>query len=410
MGEEKEENQITNICNWFVQLLGWIGIVLLVVGIVTKRSGFYGGFAACYIIYIIVMLFSSTFSYLRHKKTGNRMYSKMGELFKTAPVISFHCSCYHYETRHRRVRDSQGRYRTETRRERVTTYSTTERLTYYSTRDVSGLFKLDIERGLVEKKSYIKLNLKKCIDFADAISYSDYLNYKKDFWQRNRWRDVHMDFSENRDIPGFNQYELVTLKSDEPPLVGSGYFVLFTLLTFAQFYKLYIDSFCIHQSYKIRKLVSTRYNLLDNQHQEQYQSLSPALNLVSENYTYQSQEIGCEFESVVVNPPTQEELQQAEAFESYVPNYQVTEFDSQLNSGVVKDLPSFESVNYNAPPPGFEGYAGDKEIPSDMIKPGNNQTPNYQPPGVNDSQSQGYSSGGQPFITNPQNSEGNYQG
>ena len=338
------------------------------------------------------MFCSPTLSYLCHKKSGDKMYSKMGTLFRTPPKITMRCVCYHYETRTVTDRDANGNVTTRTVTERVITYSESEDINYYSTRDVSGLFKLDIERGLLEKKNYIKLKLKKCIDFADAISYSDYMTQKTNFWQRNRYRDIYMDFTESRDIPGFNKYELVLIKENEPCFIGSFYYVIFTLLTFGQFYKMYVNSFCINQNYKIRKLISTRYNLLEPQFEQKYQIMTPAINLIDQNYSYQTQEIGCEFESVSVNLPTEEELNKAQAYESYVPNYQVVNVDSELNSGIVQDLPSFESVNYNAPPPGFENSSDKYEIPQNMNKLENNQYPNYQPPNYNNLQTHGDSS------------------
>ena len=88
-----------------------------------------------------------------------------------------------------------------------------------------------------------------------------------------------MDFNESRTIPGFNEYELVQIRDVEPSCVGPCYFVLFTFLMGAQFYKSYVDKFCIVQNYKIRKIISTRYNLLAPQYVQMYAPMAPALNL-----------------------------------------------------------------------------------------------------------------------------------
>ena len=52
------------------------------------------------------------------------------------------------------------------------------------------------------------------IDWADAISLSDYEKYKSDFIDRNRNYDVYMDFTEERTLPGFNTYNLIMINEN----------------------------------------------------------------------------------------------------------------------------------------------------------------------------------------------------
>jgi hypothetical protein len=82
------------------------------------------------------------------------------------------------------------------------THKESENFLYYSWRDISGLTLLDshkVFRG--PKKVYIKLELEKEIEFADDITRLDYQKQKDNFYYRNRWRDIHVDLSEVRDIP-----------------------------------------------------------------------------------------------------------------------------------------------------------------------------------------------------------------
>ena len=48
-------------------------------------------------------------------------------------------------------------------------------INYYSSRDVSGFFKLNYDQSAVSDKFYVKLELFTNIDFADVLTYSDYL-------------------------------------------------------------------------------------------------------------------------------------------------------------------------------------------------------------------------------------------
>ena len=109
------------------------------------------------------------------------MYDKMGCYFRTPPIIRFHGECYHYETRYHTRTDSQGNIEYYTTEVKVVTYTESYDLPYYSERDVSGLFYLNCEEAYVSKKHYIKLELLEEINFADAISYSDYEREKKRF-------------------------------------------------------------------------------------------------------------------------------------------------------------------------------------------------------------------------------------
>ena len=56
-------------------------------------------------------------------------------------------------------------------------------------------------------------------------------------------------------------YDLVKIDAEDPKSVNFGLFFVFTIITFVEFYKLYINSFCVYQKFKIRKIVSTRYDL-----------------------------------------------------------------------------------------------------------------------------------------------------
>ena len=195
----------------------------------------------------------------------------MGYYFRTPPIIRFYGECYHYEISHETYTDSEGNDRHYTTEVKVVTYSENYDLPYYSERDVSGLLYLNCEEAYISKKHYIKLELLEEINFADAISYSDYEREKSYFKNRLRLRDVYFDFSETRFIPGMEHLNLVKLEEKEPCMGNYFFFFISTILMIAEIYKIYFNSLCVYQKFKVRKIVSTRYDL----NQQVYQELVP---------------------------------------------------------------------------------------------------------------------------------------
>ena len=239
---------------WIFSVVIWIliiGFIILYINnstltLVYPLIGFY-------IVYLVLEFCSATCSYLCNKSTACGMYEKMGNLYKTPPQIKFYCECYHYEygshgrqgggninrnnSRRRRAnpppKPSKGKRRGSTgkssggrstgrggvrtttgrnqRRNRriVVTHRDTFYIPYYSERDVSGLFYLNCDEAYIKRKKYIQLQLFTEVNFADPISYMDYMFYKNEFWRRNRFRDVYMKFNISRQIPGLVRQNLI---------------------------------------------------------------------------------------------------------------------------------------------------------------------------------------------------------
>ena len=70
---------------------------------------------------------------------------------------------------------------------------------------------LYIDKAAQKKKAYIKLHLKTEINFADAISYMDYIQQKDAFYRRNRPKDDYMDLKESRTVPNLEEYNLLQI-------------------------------------------------------------------------------------------------------------------------------------------------------------------------------------------------------
>ncbi len=382
-GVQKEDNCCFNAFCWIFQIGIWAYIatviVLIIVGFKNPDTfnGILGGCGVVYLIYIILEFCSPTSKYLCNKSSDQGMYEKMGAHFRTPPEIRFNCECYHYETRHHTRTDSEGRTEHYTTTERVVTYRETYTMPYYSERDVSGLFYLNCEAAYVQRKSYIKLELEEEINFADAISYMDYEFEKDNFWRRNRFRDIHFDFYESRIIPGMRHHNLVKMGANEPWSVNYFLFFVFTMLTFSEFYKSYVNSFCVYQKYKVRKLVSTRYDL----NLQVYQAFVPQINLIVNQYNYQPEYYNYINNEVHVNLPTQEELERAKQYQDKIPDYQVSSGGGNIQAGVIIDNPSYSSFNPNQPPAQFAAVSGNVALDSNQVMTGGGVPSGFGQPG-----------------------------
>ena len=99
------------------------------------------------------------------------MFSYMESFFTAAPVIRMKSVSYHFFN--------------ETRKNKVIAYKDEYEMPYYSYRDVSGVFMLDLKDMKNNGKAYIELSLKKEINFADGVSYDDYIKRKNDIDKNN---------------------------------------------------------------------------------------------------------------------------------------------------------------------------------------------------------------------------------
>ena len=235
----------TSCCSWFLQIFV---LISLTGGLVYHYLHpeqleslidyclLYFPFFFFYFLYFGMEICSPTFHYLSSQKDSSKIYTVMGKLLNTDPVLGFTAQCYHYEYRTYTETDSKGNTQEKTEKIRVNTHYETEEFKYYSFRDVSGTFLLDVDKAAMKKKAYIKLYLSKNIEFADAISIADYKKQKNEFYDRNVDRDTHLDFNEYEDLPGLQNINLVKLGSYEPCCFGKCAYVFYTIIMLAQFY------------------------------------------------------------------------------------------------------------------------------------------------------------------------------
>ena len=327
-----------------------------------------------YILYLISQFRSPTFSFLCNKTNTNGIKNTLSGLIKGNPTIEFYCECYHYVTTTVRYAPPKkgggrkgGRGKQTARRggrrghhgvrhttRKVVSWRETSYFPYYSARDVSGLFELDNSREKAMGKVYIKLELTPEINFADELSYMDYENFRNNFYNRNRSRDQYMTYRETRSIPGLIPYNFVCIRDEEPCGINPFLFVLFTIIPLVELYKCYINSYCLEQSFKIRKLISTRYDL-NQVNQEKYQYLIPSINVPNQQCAFESDNYTYINNDYKIKQPTQNEISEAQKYKDKIPQYQCvsyTSINNEIKVGVVQDDPAYCSANISeAPPP-----------------------------------------------------------
>jgi hypothetical protein len=301
-------------------------------------------FLVAYITYMIIQFRSGSCKYLKHKSDSNdknrRMESKLNELFRAKPKITFTCTCYHYETIILNDLDEQGKARTRKRKNKVITHEESFDFPYHSVRDVSGLF--SIKDSIKRKKDYIKLNLKLVISWADAISRADYEQQKNNFIEKNRTKDELMDFNEIRSLPDFNDKDIIEINHSSTCSVNLCWYIISVIFAFTEYYKWYIKSRRICQNFTIIKIISSRYNLLKKD-KEKFEEMKPKIEMSDKQLDYQNNDIGF-VEDEELNLPSMEEIENAEQkYGAEIPDYKL------IDNGRRKSVFNFNQHEENYP-------------------------------------------------------------
>ena len=341
--QEKKKITCMSVTCWIFQILIWAGAIsLLYINFYEKSElsfsddeyittefilivTFEGMFYICYVIF---QFCSPTFYYLLHKKNDVKLVDKMKQLFNTPPKIKFVVECYHYETRTYTTTDSKGNTTTRTQTVRVVTRVDSKFFDYYSSRDVSGLFRLNYDESAIANKFYVKLELLANIEFADAVTYDDYIREKDEIYQRNVGFDTYTDIFVYNIVEGLTSYNLINITDNNPCGMSVFWYIIFIFMGIVQLYKIYINSRCVYKSFTVRKLISSRYSLTTEDSDIKYRKFNPSISFEEENYNFTTNEIGYISNDVVQNLPTQEEIERAQQYNDKVFNaYNFTQND-----------------------------------------------------------------------------------
>lgn len=179
-------------------------------------------FALVAALFLAEAAVSDTLAYLRNINTTETLLQYVARLRQAAPTVVWTIQCYHFETRTRVVSstDAQGRSttRTETYQERVNTHYARDTLKYARWQDVSRV----LQEAEISEYKMTKVNLNKAWT-GDAGCMSQ----KTTFIAVNN-RDVHYDFFEDLQIPGYTSRLLCLVHLDDRPFMAHwAWFLLF---------------------------------------------------------------------------------------------------------------------------------------------------------------------------------------
>ena len=329
----REETSCT-ILYWIFQIGVW-GALIAILALRNDNKKLFILFGFVYFFYLVSELVSNTSKYLRKKNEQEGLNEIMKRIFKTPPKISFFCECFH-------TRGSGKRRRT------ITKHSETYDIPYYSARDVSGLFTLNGRKEEISRKSFLKLDIEPEICFADEISFQDYMIQKTNFYRINENKDEEFRFEETRIIPDMDNHIFVKMSDDDPCFASFCVFLIFTIIMMAEIYKLLFNCLCLHLKFKVRKLVSTRYNL----NQPKYQAFNPQIEIYEERYTLEEDCYYNNFldENNIPILPTEEELRIAQQYKDKIPDYKITTEEENMKAGIVIDDPNIKFDPTEEPP------------------------------------------------------------
>ena len=229
-------------------------------------------------------------------------------------------------------------YKNIEQKEKAVSHIQEEYFPYYSYRDVSGLFNFNLLPKSIRAEIVFEFN------YADPITCMDYSQQKLPLYTRNLGKDQHTIYMKIQTIRNSNMKYLIINNDNEGKMFFSKityYIFVFTGLAFIY----HIVFYCCYKkhTFRIRKIVSTRYDITDNLNDDKYIIMKPKVLLRNEGeINFTKEETSGVFEKYKKPFPTEEELQKAMEFDKNVPRYQIGEIIG--NSGVVKD--SYDSDDY----------------------------------------------------------------
>ena len=111
------------------------------------------------------------------------------------------------------------------------------------------------------------------------------------------------------------KHNLIRLGDSDTCIVSNCMFIFFVFLTFGELYKYYLNSLCVSQKFKIRKIVSTRYDLSHPICNEKYFKFNPQMDLILNTYIFKPQDFNYlnNFHHPIL--PTKEEIEAAQKYQ-----------------------------------------------------------------------------------------------
>jgi len=284
---------------WIFQISIWIGVIVYVINFtfpknkliegsyydeekeyeVTIRTSL-GKFCLAYMaigpisyfIYIALELHSVTYKYLKDFDPRSTFKSKMDQWIKLIPVISIRWDCYHTEGE-------------DDNRKTVSKDKGTYIFIYKSCRDISGKFTIESNSCL---KSYVLLNIASSIEFEDKETLLDYNKELENIKSKSNI-DSNFNLKESKFIYPLPENQIVLTKKCCCCFLNKWIFIFLTLICLAEFYKIFFYCMGSAKYFTVKKVVSGRKTLYDNEYNQKYYMQNPSIESPYGNTFYEPQ-------------------------------------------------------------------------------------------------------------------------
>jgi len=277
---------------WSANIILWASIIFTICAHTLNLSDSNKIGAYCWIsistaIYLIQAFLFSDFAFYFHQATPDNGYSALREIFHLLPKITFKMTCFHNPNYHPSILAKSQRtikkiptFRSNTLNSskslssRIFTHRTEQIFKYLSSRDISG--PLDL---LKTNASFIKLYLEVSYFFAGKGTEYDYEKMKEKFQDENM-KDIYNDFKEICKTDRKCTPVLLQICEENIWWIGFPQLILFTLLGLHAFYYTVTNIYYIEERfYPIKKMFSTRIELLSEESNKKFAYLNPIILL-----------------------------------------------------------------------------------------------------------------------------------
>lgn len=291
------------------------------------------GFSAAFWIVSLWLIFQSIGAkILRNaEKSPVKLTSFLEKLYQSAPDIKFTKEKYHFVSK---------------KKERPVTNTNDVPFIYYSWKDISDRIVLSPE--VLSQHSYIKALVKTEILFSDPISFGDFLDKKEqaketikmenDF-QKEIFEDKGLVGYEKNDLEVNSEYSLEFFKIKKRCFFSPCMMTLFTLIILPLPYFIYLESQTLYIEVIIKKIVSTRYSLIEGKFAENFKHIHPSycINNIESNIEISSTE-GV-IEGYQLPMPTSEQIQNSIQYLNKEEVYKIVPTEQTVQSSDAAILP-----------------------------------------------------------------------
>ena len=343
-----EKNNLHSCLCWFFSILTWFLILFNIFYIFyvlfnnEKQLSFLNFYLVMslfisYILYLICELsLGKTMKYLESFKDNYIINEVLENCFKEKPKINIQINCYHIEESYETVTDYNGESRQIPIQIEKSSFEKIKEFEYYTSKDISGLFTIDKELKNNPNAIFLKLNIDFDVYIGDTLTYNDILNEKQNEFLKYNEKDDYIKVNVKRCLEKTKKCcKLIKIKNSETNYINKKYFYLFTFLSFAQFYKRYVNNLCIEKYFVIRKVISSRNNILK---EEKFINLSPKLKLNEKIIEFPEEETTYINQDFKLNEPYEEDKEKSQKYIEFLPYFNIN-YEYGKYYGIIEDPP-----------------------------------------------------------------------